>query len=157
MKTSQLLLVTLKKEGFRFHAVLIGVFQEVIALSIDGGQISYLFVKIWPIKTAKFSFQRPGATTNWKAFWRSWAFCRKRREDNCLKPFVIFVSQKRQFSKRRVRDQHLNIWIHSKKLAKKSFVLYVERVSSVQIKQHDLMLNFSVFTIGLNLQFFNCH
>ena len=42
------------KERFCFYEFPIGVFQEVIAVSIDEGEIltSHHFVKIWPIKTA---------------------------------------------------------------------------------------------------------
>ena len=42
------------KETFWFHEILSAAFQEVIAVSIDEGQIfitSHHFAKIWPIKT----------------------------------------------------------------------------------------------------------
>ena len=48
-------------------------------------------------------------------------------------------------------------WIHSKKWAKKDFDFYVRGASSVRNKQDELTLNISLFTIGRNLQFFNCH
>ena len=48
-------------------------------------------------------------------------------------------------------------WIHSRKWAKKHFVLYLRGASSVRNKQDEVTLNSSLFTIGRNLQFFNCH
>ena len=48
------------------------------------------------------------------------------------------------------------ISIHSTKWAEKDFGLYVEGASSGRIKQDGTMLKLSVFTIGRNLQFFNC-
>ena len=48
-------------------------------------------------------------------------------------------------------------WTHSKKRAKKDFVFYAKDASSVRNKQDELTLNISVFTIGRNLQFLNCH
>ena len=48
-------------------------------------------------------------------------------------------------------------WIHSKQWAEKDFVFYVKGASSVRNKVEELTLNISLFTIGRNLQFFNCH
>ena len=86
---------------------------------------------------------------------RSWAFRRKQREHNCLLSFVTFAWRK--MPPLAIAGTKISIWVLSTKWAEKDFVLYVEGACSVRNKLDKLMLKISVFAIGRNLQFFNCH
>ena len=86
---------------------------------------------------------------------RSWTFCRKWREQNCLMPFVIEPWWKILTLAK--TGKKVYIWIHYTWWTKKGFVRYVEGLSSVRNSREEILLKISVFTIGRGLQFFNWH